>query len=339
MIVIDQINIEKMILHILDNSVGMPVFSEEEHPYNGEIIEFLEIHIEKVTKDINIKKAYFNDTENEVKNLCIDISKDNTCFVDKTKKFAQLMYNIMAENPSIPSCDLICSLFNGDGKKYLGFFILNYKSSYIHYIEESENTRVNQVIKQKTTLPNENQKIDEFIIIDLEEFSILLKEKKYDINGIKDYYISKYLLKSQDTLSDKQKIDIVNMVSKKIVKDYYEDDVTKMAEIKNAIVESVEEKDAIDIEHIKTKAFNKNLELQNIYEEEIEKRGLAEKTIDVNENLYKKIPRTQKLVTDDGIEIKIPVVYLTSTDKVEFLNNPDGTISIMLKSIKEIQGK
>ena len=335
----DQINVEKMILHILDNSVGMPILSEEEHPYNREIMEFLEIHIEKVFKDINIKKAFFGPEENPVKNLCIDVSQDNNSFIEKTKEFAQLMYNIMAENPSIPSCDLICSLFDGDGKKYLGFFILNYKASYIHYVEESENARINQVIKQKTTLPNENQKIDEFVIIDLEDFSILLKEKKYDINGVKDYFISKYLLNSQDTLSDKQKFDIVSKVSKKIVKDYYEDDVTKMAEIKNAIVESVEEKDAIDIDHIKTKAFNKNLELQNIYEEEIEKRGLSEKTIDVNESLNKKIPRTQKLVTDDGIEIKIPVAYLTSDDKIEFLNNPDGTISILLKSIREIQGK
>lgn len=335
----DQINVEKIILHILDNSIGMPVLSEEEHPYNREIIEFLERHIEKVFADINLKKAIFGNEQNPVKKLCKDVSEDNSKFIDATKEIAQLMFNIMIENPSIPPCDLVCILFKGDGKKYLGFFILNYKSSYIHYIDESENTRVNQVIKQKATLPNENQKIDEFIVIDLEDYSIILKEKKYDINGMKEYYISKYLLQSKNTLSDKQKVDIVNSVSKKIVKDYFEDDVTKIAEIKNAIVESVDEKDTIDIDHIKSRVFNKNLDIQNVYEEEIEKRGLTEKNIDVNENLYKKIPRTQKLVTDDGIEIKIPVAYLTSNNKVEFLNNPDGTISILLKSFREIQGK
>ncbi|MBV1817513.1 nucleoid-associated protein [Anaerosalibacter bizertensis] len=339
MIIIDRINIEKMILHILDSSVGIPALSEAEHPYSGDIIEFLEIHIEKVFNDINIKKAFFDTQENPVKNICMEIAENNDTFIEKTKEFAQLMYDIMAENASIPPCDLICSLFNGDGKKYLGFFILNYKSSYIHYVEESEDKRINKVIKQKTTLPNINQKIDECIIIDLEDFSILLKEKKYEINGQKEYYISKYLLQSKDTLSDKEKIDIVNKVSKKIVQDYYEDDVKKIAEIKNAIVESVEETDTIDIDHIKTKAFNENLELQNIYEEEIERRGLKEKTIEVNEPMYKKIPKTQKFVTDDGIEIKVPISLLTGDDKIEFFNNTDGTISILLKSIKEIQGK
>lgn len=128
-------------------------------------------------------------------------------------------------------------------------------------------------------------------------------------------------------------------VSKKIVQDYYEDDITKMAEIKNAMVQSIEKTDTIDIDHIKREAFTKNLELQDIYEEEIKKRGLTEKTIEVNEDLNKKIPRTQKLVTDDGIEIKIPVSYLTNNNKIEFVNNTDGTISILLKSIRNIKSK
>lgn len=339
MITIKLINIQKIILHILDSSVAMPVLSEVEHPKNIDIMDFLEIHIEKAFNDINIKEATFGSEKNLVKNLSIAISKDNDKFIEKTREFARHMFDIMVESSSIPPCDLICGLFERDGETYLGFFVLNYKSSYIHFIEESGDKRINKVIKQKTTLPNKNQKIDEFIIINLENFSILLKEKKYEINGQREYYISKYLLESKNTLSKKEKIDIINKVSKKIVKDYYEDDVKKMAEIKNAIVESVEETDTIDINHVKKEAFNKNLELQNIYEEEIKNKGLEEKIIEVNEPLYKKIPKTQKLVTDDGIEIKVPVSYLTNSDKIEFITNIDGTTSLLLKNIGDIQGK
>lgn len=333
------INIEKMILHILDSSMGMPILSEKEHPYNGDIMEFMTTHIEKIFNDINTKKAYFGDEVNTVKNLCMAISENSYSFVEKTKEFSYLMYKIMSENATIPPCDLICSLFHKDGEKYLGFFILNYKSSYIHYVDESDDNRLNTIVKQKTALPNENQKIDECIIVNLGDYSILLKEQKHEINGEKEFYISKYLLKSDNILSDKEKIDIVNKVSKKMVKDYYENDIKKMAEVKNALVESVEDSGSIDIEHVKSRAFENNLELQNIYEEEIERKGLTEKVIEVNENLDKKLPRTQKLITDDGIEIKVPTSYLTNGNKIEFLNNPDGTISILLKNIKDIQGK
>ena len=333
------INIEKMILHVLDNSVGIPVFSEKEHPFNGDIIEFISTHIEKAFSDIDIRKATFSTGENPVKSLSIAIQEDRDNFIEKTIEFAQLLYSIMAENTTIPPCDLICSIFTREGIKYLGFFIFNYKSSYIHYVDESQGNRVNTVIKQRTTLPNENQKIDEFIIINLEDLSILLKEKKYEINGEKDYYISRYILNLKPILSDKEKIDIVNKVTKKVIKEYYDNDIEKLAEMKNAIVESIEDTSAIDIEHVKSKVFKNNIELHNKYDEEIAKRGLTEKVIPVSENLEKKVQKTQKLITDNGIEIKIPVSYLTESNNVEFINNPDGTISILLKNIKELQGK
>lgn len=336
---IDNVNIEKIILHILDPSIGLPIFSEEEHPHSGETLEFMKIHIEKIFNDINIKKSFFKDEDNQVKNLCQDVSNDPDLFIERTKEFGGIMYTLLAQNVNIPPCDLICSLFKGDGKNYLGFFIFKYKTSYIHYVEELETGRLNTVIKQSTTLPNINQKIDEFFIVDLEDFSILLKEKKYEINGQREYYLSKYLLKSVDVLSDKNKLDIVNRVSKKIVKDYYDDDVVKLAEIKTAMVESVEETDSVDVDYIKTKVFENNLDVQNIYDEEVEKKGLVDKTINIDENLNKRIPKTQKLVMDNGVEIKLPIEYLNGNENVEFLNNSDGTISVLLKNIRNIKGK
>ncbi len=336
---ISEINIEKIILHILDPSIGLPVLSEEEHPFSGEIIEFIKSHIEKIFNDVNVKKSSFINDNNQMKNLCMEISNNNNLFIEKTKEFSQIMYNLLSQNVDIPPCDLICSLFKGDDKSYLGFFIFNYKTSYIHYVEELESGRLNTVIKQSTTLANINQKIDQFFIVDLEDFSIFLKEKKYEINGEKDYYISKYLLKSVDSLSEKAKMDIVNKVSKKIVKDYYANDVTKLAEIKTAMVESVEETNSIDVDSVKTKVFKNSPDIQKIYDEEIEKKGLTEKSIPVNEILSKKIPKTQKLVTNDGIEIKIPIELLTGDEKIEFLNNSDGTISLLLKDIGSLQGK
>lgn len=336
---INEINIEKTILHILDPSIGMPVLSEEEHPHDGEINEFISLHIENIFNDINTKKSSFIGQNNQVKNLCMDIVNDTDSFIENTKAFSTMMYNLIEANMSIPPCDLICSLFKGDDKKYLGFFIFNYKVSYIHYLEEMDSGRLNTVVKQTTTLPNTNQKLDQFFIVNLDDFSILLKEKKYEINEEKDYYLSKYLLKSEDILSDKAKMDIVSKVSKKIVKDYYDDDIAKHAEIKSVMVESVEETDFIDVDEVKKKVFKDNMDVQRIYDEEVIRKGLSDKTIEVNENLSKKISKIQKLVMDNGIEIKIPIEYLKGDEKIEFLNNPDGSISVLLKDIRDIKGK
>ncbi|KNF10070.1 hypothetical protein CLPU_1c02350 [Gottschalkia purinilytica] len=334
-----EVFVEKLILHILDNCLGLPVLSEEEHPFDDDINEFMIKHIDRVFEDVNLKQAYFEDENNIVKKLCDNILEDNNVFIYCSKKFGELLYDTMLKNPDIPSADLVCSLFSRDGVRYLGLFIFTYKTSYIHYIEELETKRINKVIKQKTALPNENQKVEECVIINLEDYSMLLKEKKYEIDGEKQYYLSKKILKSEYIMSDKEKMDIINKASKRVIKEHYDGDITKIAEIKNIIVESVEDSNTVDIEEIKGKVFDNNPEMQNIYVEEIEKSGLTDKTITVSDNVSKKIAKKQRLVTDDGIEIKLPVSYLTRKDKVEFLNNQDGTVSILLKNIRDIKDK
>ena len=336
---IEEVYIKKLALHILDNTLGMPILSESEHPHDSDINDFIKAHIEKVFKDVNIKNASFENESNQIKELCEHLATNKDNFLDVSKKLAGKLYDILIRNVEIPSCDLVCSLFDGDGKSFLGLFILNYKTSYIHYVEENEDRRTNKMIKQITTLPNTSQSIEEFIVIDLTDFTILLKEKKHDIDGIKEHYLSKYFLKSQTVLSDKEKVDIINKTSKKMIRDYYDGDIKKMGDLKTAITESIEENDNIDIESIKKKTFKDNLELQQIYTEELESKGVVEKKIAINENVIKKIPKMQKLVTEDGIELKIPISYLSREEKVEFINNSDGTISILLKNIRDIQDK
>lgn len=331
--------VKKLIVHVLDVSVGTPVLANLEYNLDSDITEYVESHILKIFKDIDLKKVYFEDDYNKIKENCLKLKNSQGDFIDVSKDIASILYLFMNQNPDIPSADLVCTLFEKDDCEYLGILKFNYKESYIHFIQEDEDGRDVKIIKQKTALPTSTQKIDECIIINMNDLSILLKEKKYEIDGEKQLYLSTRILQSTEMLSDKEKVDIINKASKKVVKKYCNDDVTKMAEIRNAIVESVEDSNTINIEEIGDKVFTGNSEMKRIYNEEIEKRGLKEKSVAVNENIEKKINKKQRLVTDDGIEIKLPAAYMTRKDKVEFVANLDGTISILLKNISEIQDR
>ncbi|MCT4563144.1 MAG: nucleoid-associated protein [Maledivibacter sp.] len=331
--------IKKLIVHVLDASVGTPVLSDLEYDLDPEINEYIETHIIKLFKDIDLKKVYFENNDNEVRMDCLSLKKGEKDFVKVSKDIASMLYRLMNQNPDIPSADLIVVLFKLDNIDHIGIFKFNYKESYIHFLREDENGRIINIIKQRTALPSMTQKIDEGIIINIHDFSILLKEKKYEIDGEKQFYLSRKILHSTEVLSDKEKIDIINKASKKVVKKYCNDDVTKIAQIKNAIAESVEESNTINVEEVSDKVFADNPEMQKIYTEEIEKRGLKEKSININENLEKRVMKKQRLVTNDGIEIKLPSSLLSRRDKVEFISNIDGTISILLKNITEIEDK
>lgn len=334
-----KLKIIKAIVHILDNTIKVPVLSDFELSNISDIDMFLEKHINKTFEDIDCKSVHFKDDNNFVKQSCIKLNSSIENFTSVSRDIASKLYELVMKNPDIPSSDVVFVVFNLNNDDYLGILKLNYKHSFIHFIDENTNGRQNKIIKQKATLPSENQKIDEAIFINLKDFSIILKEKKYDINGSKQFYLSTSFLDSNNVLSDKEKIDIIDKSSKKIIKKYYDNDLTKIAQIKNVIAESIEETNTIDINQINTRVFPNNQEIQNEYTEEIKSKGIEDESFTISQNAEKKITRAHRIITDNNIEIKLPSSYLTNKDKVEFITNTDGSIAIMLKNIKSIKDK
>ena len=74
------------------------------------------------------------------------------------------------------------------------------------------------------------------------------------------------------------------------------------------------------------------------FKEELKKQGVPT-AIEVEYVKPTRSDKVQKIKTDKGIEIIIPVDYMNTKEFVEFKNQPDGTISIQLKNITHITSK
>jgi hypothetical protein len=188
------IHIKNAILHILDTSINLPVLSNSEIDIDGEISEFLEKHINKILDDSNIKKARFIGDTNAVRDMCQAIKTDEACFSEASKEIANTIFDIMLKNVDIISGDLICCLVYINNGLHMGILKLNYKTGFTHYVSQVENGAVNSIIRHKTLLPAEGQKIDEVVLISLESGEIRLLERAYEINGAKEFYLSQYFL-------------------------------------------------------------------------------------------------------------------------------------------------
>ncbi len=334
---VENIFIKKIVVHILDSNLQMPVLSEIESQLNDDIVEFVGKHIEKIIKDDNIKAAEFVEDNNIIKAICEKMFKENEFFLKGTINMADALFKIMHENVEIPPADVIFVLFSIENTMHLGILKLNYKHSYIHHIEATENGMANSIIKQRTALPSIGQKIDECAIINLEDFSLKIYEKKYNINEEKVFYFSSMFLKCSSQSSLNEKIKIFTKATKKFSETYFDEEPTIHAEIKRAVVESIIENEAIDVEEVAGTVFRQNPELKQEYIEHVAKAGLQEKSIPIeNEKVVEKNFRRQRIKTDTGVEISLPVEYYGNRDKVEFINNVDGTISILIKNIGKI---
>ena len=234
---------------------------------------------------------------------------------------------------------MLCCIFEEEGKEHLAILKLNYKSAFTHWVNNYEEGNVNTIISHKTLLPLESQRVEECALIDLSDYSLRVLEKKYEINGEKEFYLSQYYLKCKSELSTNEKLKILDKVTKDINKKYFDEDFEKAIEIKKAVSESLEDNERIDIEDIAQKVYDTNVEIRNEYMEEMSKSGLYEKEIVIPEKLAEKKFSMQKIKTDSGIEVKFPLEFANRRDKIEFINNPDGTVSILIKNVEKITNR
>jgi nucleoid-associated protein YejK len=330
------VSISKAILHILDTSLGIPVLSENLMSFNEEMREYTEKHIIKCYNDSDLKKTKFINHAGLFIKL-INEFKVNDDFIKFSNEVSEFFYKLISENPDVKPCDLLFVQANVFNKDYMIILKLNYKKGYIHFTKQEESTK-NIIIEQPCALPAASQRIDEFIFVDINTLEVFVKEKKCQVYNEPCYYISKHLLECKEEKPDKEKVKIITQTTDKIIKEYYDDDMFMKSQVKNIIRENVEEKLNINLEEISEKVFN-NQDAKKVYAEEIQMKGIREPEIKVNFNYANKIKTKQKFITDEGIEINIPYEMLSNKEKVEFITNHDGTISIMLKNIDNIVDK
>ncbi len=333
------IHVKKAVLHILDTSINFPVLSNSELELDGEISEFLEKHLSRILEDANLKKAQFMGDVNTARDLCAAVKADESCFLETSGVLGGRIFEIMLQNVDITPGDLICCLFYINNEQYMGILKLNYKTGFTHYVNQMEEGAANSIIRHKTLLPSEGQKIDEAVLICLESGEIKLLEKLYEINGTKEFYLSQYLMNCSTDLSDNQKLKIIDKVTQKINKKYYEEDFDKAAKLKKVVSENLEENNEIRVEAIAEEMYETNLAVRQEYIQEIQKAGLTEEAIRVPEKLAEKKFKTHKIKTDTGIEINFPLSYYDNRDMIEFSNNPDGSISIIIKNVNKITNR
>jgi hypothetical protein len=331
--------IKRAVLHVLDVNAGMPVLSKGELEISEDLAYYLGRHIDKVLDDPNTKNAVFEGEENGILLLSRLINDNEDDFLPITSDMAGRLFDFMQKNVDIPSADLVCVLAEADGHRILGLLKLNYKEGFTHWVNNAEEGSVNTIIRHQTLLPQEGQKLEECVLISLQDFSLRLLEKQVEINGEKEPYLSKYYLQCGCGLSDNAKLKILDKVSRTINKKYFDEDFEKTIKLKKAVSESFDENTAIRIDQVADRVFESNLDVRREYVEEIARAGLNEREITLPDRLIEKKFKTHKIKTDTGIEIDFPLEYADDREKIEFINNPDGTLSIVIKNVARITNR
>lgn len=331
------IYLKNAILHIVDRETGTLVFSEKELELTTEYIRvYLTSKITKLST-AQTKTGILAEASGFVDKLR-GIPSD---FVQKSQQLAQYWYDVYSGSEAAPSADVLFVLYELDTVMHLAMLKLNYKESYTHYVDYEEDAVYNKLIINRAILPSKSQKPDEGIAVNLDTLTYELLEKRYEFSGEKVWYFSEKVIESQPAPSIEENIKEIKKAVKRIGKKFNEDEFELIASVKEAVYESIEESGTIDNEQVAELVFKENISARMAYQEEVNESKFVDKTSPVREarEISEKKFGKQKLKMSNGIELIVPIDVYRNGDLIEFVNNPDGTVSIVLKNIEKISNQ
>ena len=317
------ISISKAIVHIADPSSPLPILSNQEITLNSDVSAYLINHIEKVLLDDNCKQCTLT-TDSPVLNESIS-------FLEYSQNIAAQIFTIMHRNSDIPAADLVFGLAKIDATDLVFMLKMDYRCAYVHHVSSNGHDELNNY---KTLLPNNVTKLSESFFINYASGTVRVLEKRFNIDGIKDFYLSQYILLCSQEKSPKQKITKVLQIAKKINELYYTPSDGMDTHIADVVCNEVAQNDVLLIENLGAQFFGDNIVAKEEFYHRLENEQIIlSDTISISDKSIKRLEK-QSIKSSSGIEVKIPIeIYRSSENLIEFINNPDGTVSLLIKNI------
>ena len=316
--------IKEAYLHVLDVISDVKLLSERATEVDVEIEDYVEKHVGVFFENLDISTIDYNNSSK--------VQIEGHSFKEVSLQVADLFYDAMIYSEDIKPCDLMCIHFEKEDREYYGFLKLNFRTSFAHAVELQDNLIINKIIRQVTTLPYKSQKVEEGFLIDLTEHKVLVKDKLVTIDGAKSKYITEKVLCLNGVLTTKRKIDLITKTAEKVIEKYDNQPMIKTAQLRKMVTEHLDESGSLNMDRIVNTCFDTEI-AKETYLKELDEKGVNPESLQINEGQTKKLKRTQRIKTASGVEIILPFEYVSRSENLNIVNNPDGSVSIELKNL------
>lgn len=327
------LHIKQAVLHVLDTSIDTPVLSDACLELSADVYEFLSQHVERAAANDERKTCEFQEGSPFLTYPLHDLEQ----FLPTTREIALRLFQYMRIYPDIPAADVLMMQAEIDEQPHFVLLKLNYKESYIHFLQNGEEEKRTSIVRQRTVLPAPGGKGGETFLLNMATGGVQVIEKKFDIDGKKDFYFSSRFLECAAALSEKQKFQEIKKAAESVNELFGGGDkLDKKAETRVAAVLCDYMGDAQEarVESLCEELYSDNPAAKEEFTRILrEKHVEPQDTVQVAPATVRRMEK-QSIRTPDGVEIKIPISLYESGDAVEFINNPDGTISLLIKNIE-----
>lgn len=340
---IQDVIIERAIMHTLDTSGDDPILSGFEINLNDRIYEFLHNHTVKCLNDSsNFKGKLYNEAGLMYKNVYRAINEEES-FVETSQNMAKHLFRILKKYDGIESCNLIVCKFSSDDKDFIAVLKLDYQTSLAQKVDYEEEQFDIKLITQDTGLPGPKQKLSNIAIFKSpsdEYYDAIYLEKPFKtIENETVHYFKDEFIQCSQVIDDTGATQIIKNSVEKWVRKTLKDDIDKATDIRSSVNDIFIHSGTLDVDSVVSDITDCNEEKEMLLEE-LEKRGVdVTANIDIDKRWVEKKMKSKQIKTDTGFVIKGDYDFFNDSMRFEIKYNGDGSVNYIIKNVINVSEK
>ncbi|MCL1949101.1 MAG: nucleoid-associated protein [Turicibacter sp.] len=300
-------------------------------------LRFLEKNIEKCMKNAAARPAVFKESS-DMRKLFLEYRNRSIPFLEFAREIAMKRYEFKGRYEIFTSSDLFICVITNKEEEFLVGLEINCKEEMVHHVVQNEIGIQNNLLVHQSVLPKVSLSNSSFFMIDMDKLNLTILEGMTSSIDDDTFLYADKILECQTKISLKEAVRTAREVAEEVVEDHQLDKLHLIPAFERVIKETVNVGEDLDMGVIAEEVFFEAPEARLAYVEQLKGHGIDKPVI--NQNLVKMpLRKTQRLVTDTGIEITIPLDYYNNKEFVEVVNGPDGRLSIQIKNIGNIENK
>lgn len=263
-----------------------------------------------------------------------DLMSDD--FLTSAVKLAGAWKEEFSVSENLKTNDLIFVQFDKSATPHFAFLRLALRENLAHLgLEDDNPIKITQ-----NNLPGAGSPPDEGFSVNLIDKKYHLIEKRIKFNGAFYNYFSENILQATPSHSAQKSIKTLEQTAQKIASSLNHDDFQFQAKVKSTIFNQLEEANTLSPEKLADKLFDDNLTARLNFIDQV-KESVPNPIVldDIDTTRQIKKFENQKLSLSNGIELIVPNQVYEDAETVEFIQNDDGTYSILIKNIQDIKSK
>lgn len=332
--------IHKSIIHVLDKNSDSPILNDYECKNSLEVDKFFQKIINRASKDDDLRKAKFNDYNNNIiKNCCEQIIYDEDRFLQNSKEIAAYLFDIMKQSEEIDSCDLAICLYSIKEEKNIAIIKLDYRKNYTHSINFMENKFNIQIISNEIGIP-ETSKPKQCVLVGVsginDEYHFRLLDKDAEKKQIETKFLTDFL-NAKKIEDSKYKTKLFKKTTDSWITNAIIEDLKMAEDIRGMLNFSLKEKETMDVKNFANNNIQDKM-LQESFKDLMKERNLIE-SFKIDKKWIEKKLKSRSIKINTGFSIKGNLADFEDSMKYSFRRNENGTYDIVLKNISFYEEK